>query len=79
MTPGIVSTDTSTSSQTSRQGRRSPAGNNPSKRSQKIVSLDIKTLDGALVTVMESGTPAQFYCKLVTTYPKMEKVLLDVE
>ena len=30
---------------------------------------------------MENGTPAQFYCRLVSTDPKMEmeKVLVDVE
>ena len=76
----IVSSDPSTSSQTTSQDR-SPASNNPYGSFQKIISLGIRTLDGAIVTVMENGTPAQFYCRLVSTDPKMEmeKVLVDVE
>ena len=46
--------------------------------------MDIMTVDGDIVKVLENGTPGHFYCRLVSTDPKiemeeMEKMLLNVK
>ena len=74
----VVSTETRTSQASH------PLHRVDDRSCEKINSMDIMTVDGDLVKVMENGTPGQFYCRLVSTDLKMEmeemeKVLLDVE
>ena len=42
----------------------------------RIIPLDIRTVDGATVTVMENGTPAQFYCQLVSETVSLERKVI---
>ena len=55
----------------------STTGQSLSTKLARIRPLDIKTVDGAAVKVLENGTPEQFYCQLVSETLIVEKKEMD--
>lgn len=67
ITPPVL---VSTSSQAS-------PGDQPDSRFDKIIMMDVNTLDGANVMVLKNGTPDKFYCKLVSTASMLEEDVIE--